>query len=135
MASGDSAKASGGYGGSSGKAATFFFGGAGGNGGGILVIFAKNIVCSGASAFIQAHGQAGTRASIGAGATTGYAGGGGGGGGGFVSVVSNIPQPAGLTLSALGGAGGAGVAAAGVTLPPLANGTVGIDGITVYLIP
>jgi hypothetical protein len=63
----------------------------GGGGGGVVVIGARTVTVSG-TATITAIGGDGL----------------GGGGGGVVVVVSSVPQPAGLTISAAGGAPGSG---------------------------
>jgi hypothetical protein len=67
----------------------------GGSGGGVVVVVAHTVVLGGSSASIHADGGEGEHGG----------GVGGGGGGGVVVVVSTVAQPAGLTLSAKGGAG------------------------------
>ncbi len=67
----------------------------GGAGGGVVVVAAQTVVLDGSSASIHAAGGEGEHGG----------GVGGGGGGGVVVVVSTEAQPAGLILSAKGGAG------------------------------
>jgi hypothetical protein len=84
--------------------------GMGGNGGGIILIHAKQIVF-GASAIIQAKGEAGTAATYG-----------GGGGGGHVEIWTNSVLSSGdkAKVSVAGGAGGTG---------STTGGGAGADGI------
>jgi hypothetical protein len=107
----------GGAGAQSGSGST---GGGGGSGGGVVTVFAFNIV-AGVGAIISANG------GNGANGTGTEAGGGSGGGGGFVAVVSQVDQPANLTLSATGGTGGTKVGT-GLWLA----GAPGSAGITKY---
>jgi hypothetical protein len=89
----DGGMITGGAGGGSGLGAEGHRGGGenpSGGGGGVVVVAARTVVV---------HGTASVTAVGGSGF------GEGGGGGGVVAVVSTSPQPAGLTLSAAGGAG------------------------------
>jgi hypothetical protein len=85
-----------GGGGGGGGAGGGGLGGGGGGGGGVVIIAARTITVTG-SALITARGGA-------TGAPTG-GNSGGGGGGGVVVVVTDVSQPAGIILSAVGGAG------------------------------
>ncbi len=96
--------------------------GGGGGSGGIVMITARNVVCTAAqSVTISATGGAG-----GAATGTGNAGGGGGGGGGCLILVTRTPNAQnslpGLSLTVAGGAAGAGVGTG-------SSGTAGTNGI------